>query len=127
MKIDVIDKKVSLSQFDIIRFQLTLYCFLNNIKISPAQLNTLAYLGMWGEMNISDFCDQIVEEEIFGNPQTVRNFILQSVRAGYVVRKGKGKKLIELSESVDLSSEGNILLNLKVYYVESQESENTNS
>lgn len=127
MKIDVIDKKVSLSQFDIIRFQLTLYCFLNNIKISPAQLNTLAYLGMWGEMNISDFCDQIVEEEIFGNPQTVRNFILQSVRSGYVVRKGKGKKLIELSESVDLSSEGNILLNLKVYYVESQESENTDS
>ena len=54
MKIDVIDKKVSLSQFDIIRFQLTMYCFLNNIKISPAQLNTLAYLGMWGEMNISD-------------------------------------------------------------------------
>ena len=46
---------------------------------------------------------------------------------GYVVRKGKGKKLIELSDSVDLSSEGNILLNLKVYYVESQESKNTDS
>ena len=127
MKIDVIDKKVSLSQFDIIRFQLTMYCFLNNIKISPAQLNTLAYLVMWGEMNISDFCDQIVEEEIFGNPQTVRNFILQSVRSGYVVRKGKGKKLIELSDSVDLGGRRIIKKNLKVYYVESQESENTNS
>jgi hypothetical protein len=122
MEIDVIDKKVELSLLDMVRFQLTVHCFIKGIKISPAQLKTLAYLSIWGEMNFSDFCIMIQEKEIFGNTQTVRNFILLSVREGYVIRKGKGKKLIELSDDIELVSEGNILLNLKAYHVTSQES-----
>tara|TARA_R110001592_G_scaffold243219_2_gene504164 strand:+ start:2075 stop:2434 length:360 start_codon:yes stop_codon:yes gene_type:complete len=119
MKVLKIDKKLELSLHDIIRFQITTYCFINSIKISPAQMDTLAYLGEWGEMNISDFCDEVVLKEVFGNSQTVRNFITKCVKDGYVLRYGKGNKLISLTEKVELLSEGNILIDMKVYHVES--------
>lgn len=118
MKALVKEKKIPLNLYDIIRFQINLYCFLNDIRVSPAQLDTLAYLGMWGEINFSDFCEQIVEEEIFGNPQTVRNFILKMVREGLVVRMGKGKKLIDLSDKFELLNDGTILIDMKVYHVD---------
>jgi|TARA_R110000868_G_scaffold5681_6_gene33639 hypothetical protein len=118
MKVLTVDKKIQLDLYDIVRFQITLYCFLNKIKISPAQLDSLAYLGVWGEINISDFCEQIVNEDIFGNPQTVRNFILKCVRDNLIERKGLGKKIISLSQRIELYSSGNILINMKVYHVE---------
>ena len=83
-------------------------------------MDTLAYLGMWGEMNISDFCEQIVEKDIFSNPQTVRNFILKCVKDKYVLRNGKGKKIISLIKTVDLLSEGNILIDMQIYHVENK-------
>lgn len=125
MKALVKERKIPLSLFDIIRFQINLYCFLNNIRISPAQLDTLAYLGMWGKINFSDFCEQIVDEqELFSNPQTVRNYILKCVRDGMVERKGRGKKLIDLSDKFELLNDGTILIDMKVYHV--SESKETN-
>jgi len=126
-EITVVDKKIRLSLYDIIRFQLTMYCFTNGVKMSPAQLNTLAYLGLWGDMNISDFCDQIVEEDVFGNPQTVRNFILKAIRDGHVTRKGTGNKIICLSDNVEMENEGNIWMKLNVIYAEAEESQGTDS
>jgi hypothetical protein len=122
MKVIKTQKNIELSLHDLIRFQINMYCFIQKIKISPAQMDTLAYLGEWGDINISDFCDQIVSKEIFSNPQTVRNFILKCVRDKYVVRGGKGDKIISLTEDVDLLSEGNILIDMKVYHVETKES-----
>lgn len=120
MKVKRSERRLPLNLHDIIRFQITTYCFINKIQISPAQMDALAYLGEWGEMNISDFCDQVVSEEVFGNPQTVRNFILKCVKDGYVIRYGRGKKLISLIEDFELIAEGNILIDMKVYHVEEQ-------
>lgn len=122
MKVIKTQKNIELSLHDIIRFQINIYCFIQKIKISPAQMDTLAYLGEWGDINISDFCDQIVTQEIFSNPQTVRNFILKCVRDNYVIRGGKGDKIITLTEDINLLSEGNILIDMKVYHVETKES-----
>lgn len=125
MKAVVMDKNLPMNLNDIIRFQVNLYCFLNDVRISPAQLDTLAFLGEWGEMNFSDFCEEICKHEIFTSPQTVRNFILKSIREGLVVRKGKGNKVIELSDKFELLSNGTILINMKVYHVD--ESKKTDS
>lgn len=118
MKAIVVDKKVSMSLFDIVKFQINFYCFSNNIRISPAQLDTLAYLGLWDEINISDFCVQIVHEEIFSNTQTVRNFIIKSINDNLVVRKGLGNKIIKLADPIELLNKGTVLINLKLYHVE---------
>jgi hypothetical protein len=125
MKAKVVEKKLALNLYDIIRFQINTHCFLNAVRISPAQLDAIAFLGMWGEMNISDFCEQIVVEELFGNPQTVRNFVIKCVKDGLVNRKGMGNKIITLSEKFKLLNEGTILINMKVYHVDQSQESNT--
>lgn len=118
MKALVVDKILRLSLHDIIRFQINLYCFDKKIRISPSQLDTLSFLGLYGDINITDFCDQIVNEEVFSNVQTVRNFIGKCVKDGYIIRSGTGNKLVSLNKEMKILCTGNILLNLKVVHVE---------
>lgn len=125
MKALVVDRKVELEMFDIIRFQIHFYCFIHNIRIAPAQLDALAYLGMWGEMNISDFCQQITDIELFTHPQTVRNFVIKCTKDGFIVRKGLGNKNIELSDIFELQRTGTILINMKVYHVDKSQEANS--
>jgi hypothetical protein len=114
----VVDKQVPLSLKEVIKFQINMHCFINKIRLSPAQLDCLALLGLYGDMNMSDFCSEVVSEEIFGNVQTTRNFITKCVKDGLVVRSGLGNKLVSISKELELLTEGTILLNLKVYHLE---------
>ena len=109
----VVNKQVSLSLIDIIKYQLNMYCFINKIRISPAQLDCLSMLGLYGEINMSDFCNEVVSEEIFGNVQTTRNFITKCVKDDLVTRSGLGNKLVSINKNLELLTEGTILLNLK--------------
>lgn len=95
-----------------------MYCFINRVRLSPAQLDCLSLLGMYGEMNMSDFCNEVVSEEIFGNVQTTRNFITKCVKDELVTRSGLGNKVVSINKKLELLTEGTILLNLKVYHLE---------
>lgn len=114
----VVNKQVPLSLIEIIKFQINMYCFINKIRLSPAQLDCLSLLGLYGEMNMSDFCNEVVSEEIFGNVQTTRNFITKCVKDKLVTRQGLGNKLISLNTSLEVLNMGTILLNLKIYHLE---------
>lgn len=114
----VVNKQIPLSLIDVIKFQLNMYCFINKIRVSPAQLDCLSMLGLFGEINMSDFCNEIVSEEIFGNVQTTRNFITKCVKDNLVTRSGLGNKLVSINNDLELLTEGTILLNLKVYHLE---------
>jgi len=127
IKVTTVDRLISMSLYDIVRFQISNYCFIEDIKISPNELSTLSYLGVWGEMNISDFCQQVADEGVYGNPQTVRNFLLKCIKLGLVLRKGKGFKIVVLSDSIDVLSEGNIVINMKIYHAEGQTGKEVNS
>jgi hypothetical protein len=118
----VVNKQVSLSLIDIIKYQLNMYCFINKIRISPAQLDCLSMLGLYGEINMSDFCNEVVSEEIFGNVQTTRNFITKCVKDDLVTRSGLGNKLVSINKNLELLTEGTILLNLKIYHLETNKS-----
>jgi hypothetical protein len=114
----VVNKQIPLSLIDVIKFQLNMYCFINKIRVSPAQLDCLSMLGLFGEINMSDFCNEIVSEEIFGNVQTTRNFITKCVKDNLVTRSGLGNKLVSINNDLELLTGGTILLNLKVYHLE---------
>lgn len=116
MKALVVEDKRELSLIDMIKFQITVYCFNNKLRISPAQLDTLAHLAYVGEINISDFCAEVVTEDIFTNTQTVRNFILQCVKNGQVLRSGIGNKLISLKDDVCAMREGTMVLKLTLFH-----------
>jgi len=114
----VVNKQVPLSLKEVIKFQINMYCFINKIRLSPAQLDCLSLLGLYGDINMSDFCAEVVSEEIFGNVQTTRNFITKCVKDDLVTRSGLGNKIVSINKKLELLTEGTILLNLKVYYVE---------
>jgi hypothetical protein len=114
----VINKQLPLSLLEIIKFQLNFYCFNNKIRLSPAQLDCLSLLGLYGEINMADFCTEVVNQEIFGNVQTTRNFITKCCKDKLVVRTGLGNKFLKVNSNIDLVTSGNILLNLKLYFVE---------
>lgn len=122
----VINKQVPMTLLDIIRFQINMHCFTNKIRLSPAQQDCLALLGMYGDINMSDFCEQVVLEEVFGNVQTTRNFITKSVKEGLVIRSGMGNKVVSLNPNLGILNSGTILLNLKVYHHEANQSKNAN-
>ena len=116
-KAKVVNKQLELSLLDMIKFQLNLYCFVNKIRLSPAQLDCLSLLGLYGDINISDFCSEVVSNDIFGNAQTTRNFITKCVKEDLVSRSGLGNKLVSLNEKLEILTEGTVLLNLKIYHV----------
>ena len=122
----VVNKQVPLSLIEVIKFQINMYCFINKIRLSQAQLDCLSLLGLYGEMNMSDFCNEVVSEEIFGNVQTTRNFITKCVKEHLVTRSGLGNKLVSLNKELELLTEGTILLNLKVYHLETDKGEGVN-
>ena len=122
----VVNKQVPLSLIEVIKFQINMHCFINKIRLSPAQLDCLSLLGLYGEMNMSDFCNEVISEEIFGNVQTTRNFITKCVKEDLVTRSGLGNKVVSLNNSLELLTEGTILLNLKVYHLETDQGQRTN-
>jgi len=117
LKYKVVEQELGMDLHSLIKFQLINYCFVNDRHLSPNQLKTLTYLAEWGDMNISDFCKEISDMEIYGSDQTVRNFILDCIKEGMVVRKGKGAKakLIEITPEAELLCEGNIVIKMNVY------------
>lgn len=117
-KAKVINKNLKMPLIDIIKYQINMHCFLNEIRVSPAQLDCLGLLGLYGEINMSDFCAEVVSEEIFGNVQTTRNFITKCVKSGTVIRLGLGNKNICLNPKLNILNEGTIVLNLKVFHLE---------
>lgn len=122
----VVNKQLPLSLIEVIKFQINMYCFINKIRLSPAQLDCLSLLGLYGDMNMSDFCNEIVSAEIFGNVQTTRNFITKCVKENLVARNGLGNKVVSLNKNLEILTEGTILLNLKVYYLETNKEQRVN-
>jgi hypothetical protein len=118
----VVNTQVPMTLIEIIKFQINMYCFINKIRLSPAQQDCLALLGLYGEINMSDFCEQVVTEEVFGNVQTTRNFITKSVKEGLVVRSGLGNKIVSLTPELKILNNGTILLNMKIYHHEANKS-----
>jgi len=117
----IINKQVPLSLLEIIKFQINMHCFINKIRLSPAQMDCLSLLGLYGEINMSDFCNEVVSEKILGNVQTTRNFITKCVKDNLVIRTGLGNKLILINPKLELRTSGTILLNLKVYHHETNQ------
>jgi len=118
----VVNTQVPMTLIEIIKFQINMYCFINKIRLSPAQQDCLALLGLYGEINMSDFCEQVVTEEVFGNVQTTRNFITKSVKEGLVIRSGLGNKIVSLLPELKILNQGTILLNMKIYHHEANKS-----
>lgn len=130
---NVVDKKVSMSLEDIIRFQLVTYCYIHKIILSESDLSCLTLLGLNKKVELSDFCNACCEisnrdkdsaipyqKAIFKTPQTVRNCVAKM--RNYNIINRDTSKTIELNPELYIQSEGNVLLNFKMFHIGTQES-----
>lgn len=117
-KANLVQKKVRMGQRDIIKYQLITHCFMNDIQLSNNELDCLTLLGAFGESELAEFCNLAVEEKIFKTAQTVRNFLTKAERKMKLVHKeGNNKKKIRLKKDLNIQTQGNIVLDFKIFYV----------
>ena len=117
---NLVTKRVQMGRRDIIKYQLITECFINRIHITNAELDCLALLGAYGEYDMAEFCNSIVEEKIFSNSQTVRNFLNKASKSKLILKKankGSNRKKVRLNPSFNIQTEGTIVLDYKIGYV----------
>lgn len=132
----IVDKKVQMTLEKIIKFQIITYCYINNITLSESDLECLTILGLNKEAELSDFCNACCAHEnrdkeptvaytkiIFKTPQTVRNCIARMKNYNIINKNGLGhNRMISLNPELKVQSDGNILLNYKLFHVATKES-----
>lgn len=140
-KVNLVQKTVQMPLDKIIKFQLITHCYVNNIILSDLDLDCLTYLGLLGESELTDFCNDMAdirlaeklktwkpnpdnpkEKQPGPSPQTIRNVLIKVEKENLLVKQGRGRKKISLNPDIKIQTQGNILLNYKFVYVESEES-----
>ena len=114
---NLVQKKVIMGHRDIIKYQLLTYCFMNDIQLSNNEFDCLTLLGAFGDFELSDFCNAAVEEKIFKTSQSVRKFLTKAANLKMVDKEGSNKKKISLNNSLNVQTNGNIVLDFKIVYV----------
>jgi hypothetical protein len=106
--------------WSIVKFQLAVHCHLKSLNVSDQDLSCLTFLALSGEKELTEFCDAATKNKIFGSSQSVRNAITKAEKKSLIVKKGKSKKKISISDDLRVQISGNILLDYKFVHVESQ-------
>lgn len=130
-KVNLVTKRVTMDNWNIIKFQLVTHCYIQGLALSESELNCLTLLGINKEAELAEFCNASCAEDqrdkepslvhkshIFKNPQTVRNCLTKLEKMGLITKEGKNRKKITLSDSLKIQVTGNILLDYKIVYVE---------
>ena len=65
-----------------IRYQIVTYCFFEKILISNSDLNFLSALSKKNDIELTKFCVELVEKEIFKSPQSARNAVTKAEKKG---------------------------------------------
>lgn len=123
-----IEKRVKMSKWDAVKFQILTHCYINRITMSESDLNCLTLLSFNQPIELTHFCyDASAEEEwIFKSPQTVRNCINKAEKNNLVLRDPNNKKFITLNPDLKIHTEGTILLDYKFLGHDTKETERGN-
>lgn len=117
-----VDKRVRMTRWDIVKYQILTHCYLNKIQVSEADLDCLTYLAMEGQQELTDFCNKAHDKKIFSSTQSVRNCLTKAEKKSLIKKEGKNRKKIYINPEMSIYSNGNILLDFKFLSVAAQES-----
>jgi hypothetical protein len=116
-KVNLVSKKVQMTLTDIIKYQLITYCYINKITLNESDLTCLTLLGVSGKYNLTDFCMFASQQNIFKNPQSVRNCLVKLEKHDLIQKERKNKKIISLSSDINVQVTGNIVLDYKIIHL----------
>ena len=122
--VNQVQKKVKMSKWDVVKFQLLTHCYINKITMSEYDLNCLTLLSFNEPIELTNFClDASAEEDwIFKSPQTVRNSVNKAEKNKLVIKDSSNKKLIKINPSLLIQTMGTILLDYKFLGHDTEES-----
>jgi hypothetical protein len=122
--VNQVQKKVKMSKWDVVKFQILTHCYINKIAMSESDLDCLTLLSFNEPIELTNFClDASAEEDwIFKSPQTVRNSINKAEKNKLVIKDSGNKKLIKLNPSLLIQTSGTILLDYKFLGHDTEES-----
>jgi len=122
--VNQVQKKVKISKWQIVKYQILTHCYLNNIILSNSDLDCLTLLALNQPIELSNFCSDASAEEdsIFKSPQSVRNSLNKSEKHKLIIKDSSNKKLILLNPSLKVQVDGNVLLDYKFFANESKKS-----
>jgi hypothetical protein len=120
--VNQVDKRVRMSAWQIVKYQILTHCYLYDIQVSEADLNCLTFLAIEGDQELTTFCNKAHDKQIFSSTQSVRNCLTKSEKKGLIKKEGKNKKKIFINPELKVHSRGNILLDFKFLSVASTES-----
>lgn len=140
MQINKVVRKVRLdSMLSAVKYQLiTELVFLRKHLLIDSDLTYLSLLTIMGPMPLKDFCTKAVVyvygqeilHDVLKHPvkvQTVRNRLGLLQKRGFIIKQGKGKKMLMLNPAIPVVNHGNVLLEYNFIYVETKESQGVNS
>lgn len=122
--VNQVQKKVKISKWQIVKYQILTHCYLNSIILSNSDLDCLTLLALNQPIELSNFCSDASAEEdsIFKSPQSVRNSLNKSEKHKLIIKDSNNKKLILLNPSLKVQVNGNVLLDYKFFANESKKS-----
>lgn len=121
--VNQVEKKVKVTNEQVVQYQILTHCFLSNIPLSTADLKYLTLLAVEGEQELNTFCQKVFKTGIFKNPQSVRNAVIKAEKSGLLLKEGKSKKKIWINPDLKIQTKGTIFLDYKILSVASEQSE----
>ena len=119
--VNQVTKKVRMSLSSVVKYHILTYCYLNDISVTNSDLDCLTLLAIEGETELTEFCNLGYDNDIFKSPQSVRNAITKAEKKDLVVKRGDGRKTIEINPDMAIQTKAPILLDFKFAAVESKE------
>ena len=120
--VNQVDKRVKMSGWQIVKYQILTHCYLYNIQVSESDLDCLTLLAIEGDQELTTFCNKANDKQIFTSTKSVRNCLTKSEKKGLIKKEGKNKKKIFINPELKVHSQGNILLDFKFLSIASTES-----
>lgn len=122
-KIKLVEQKVRMGLFDIVKYQIATYCYVKRITVTESDLDCLTALALSGENDLTEFCLLATQKRIFKSTQSVRNCLVKLEKYNLIVKEGKTKKKIYVNPEANIQTKGNIMTNYKFFYIEPQEAQ----
>lgn len=120
--INQVQKKVRMELWDIVRFQIVVYCNINKIQIAEQEIDCLSLLAVIGNYELTDFCTEAIKQNISGSTQSIRNALAKIEKKGLILKTGRSKKRISINPAMNVQVKGNILLDYKIIRIDPSES-----
>lgn len=120
--VNQVDKRVRMTTWQIVKYQILTHCYLYNIQVSEADLDCLTLLAIEGDQELTSFCTKAHDKSIFSSQQSVRNCLTKAEKKNLIVKEGKNKKKIFINPVINVHSKGNVLLDFKFLSIETKES-----